>query len=126
MSSPRHAERRPAQDARTAEKTTDQMPAPRTTCRDNSRPQRRKRPPIAYFLEFAPVGRRHKFEQIVLNCPAAAAGCPGGHVHRSTEPITGGWRNGSCGVRYLLVPARSARIPRPRATGQLELRAVSA
>lgn len=86
-----------------------------------SRWQRRsKRPPLGYYLEFAPVGRRHCFEQIVINCPGVE--CPGGHVHRSQESISGGWRTGSCGKRYLLVPARSARIPRPRATEQLELR----
>lgn len=115
---PRHAEGRPAQGA----PATTHSPNQRDIKHNSS--SSRRRPPLAYFLEFAPVGRRHKFEQIVLNCPAA--NCPGGHVHRSTEPITGGWRNGSCGVRYLLVPARSARVPRPRASGQLELRAVSA
>lgn len=75
----------------------------------NSRSDR-SRAPMAWFREYAPAGRRTRYVQLVPACP----NCRGAHLHRSPEPVTGGMRTGSCGRRYRLVPARSARIPRPR------------
>ena len=90
--------------------------APRPDYGNSSRSGRR-RAPLAWFSQHPPAGRRQGWLQFVVRCPR----CGGAHVHRSPKPVRGGWRTGSCGLRYLLTPIRPSRIPRQRRTEQLDL-----
>lgn len=114
-SSPENANARPAQDAHHA---TTNRPSTREAT-DHNTSATRNRPPLAWFSQHRPAGRRRTWLQFVAHCPR----CHGAHVHRSPEPVRGGWRTGSCGMRYRLTPIRPSRMPRPRTEAQLvELR----